>query len=571
MPRLVPPSVTTRLLARALSLPPAQNRDVTETADVRVPMDDGIELLADVYTPAGAGPHPTVLVRCPYGRRGPLGLLLGRAFAERGYRVVVQSCRGTFGSGGVFEPNRNERADGLATIRWLEAQPWFDGRLAMNGPSYLGGVQWAVADSVGPSLRALCTHVTYSDLTRHWFAGGSFSLGDALEWTTMVSEQERERFRLVGMVLGTRERRIDRVINHLPVQDLDQLVVGHRVPAWREIVEHASADDPHWDAANHTARVAEVTAPVLQVGGWYDIFLPIQLADHRALVDAGRHPRLVIGPWTHAASKAFATQVNESLRWLDRHVLGVKRDGARDEDAPVRVFVMGANMWRDLPEWPPAAARATPWYLHGGGRLDPSEPADEGADSYTYDPNDPTPVSGGTLLRRTGGRREQQRTESRPDVLVFTSDVLDADVDVIGEVHADIRVSCDLEHFDVFVRLCDVDEKGRSFNVCDGVQRVTPTSHPRPPGGIWSVSVALWATAQRFRAGHRIRVQVSSGAHPRFARNLGTDEPLATGTTTRVAHVSIHHDHARPSAVVLPVVEERATLPAQRAGSAATE
>jgi putative CocE/NonD family hydrolase len=571
MSRLFPSSVATRVLARALSLPPARDRDVTETRDVRVPMDDGVDLLADIYTPAASGPHPTVLVRSPYGRRGPFGLLLGRVFAERGYRTVVQSCRGTFGSGGVFEPNRNERADGLATIRWLEAQPWFDGRLAMNGPSYLGGVQWAVGDSAGPSLRALCTHVTYSDITRHWFAGGSFSLGDAIEWTTMVSEQERGRFRLVQTILGTRERRIDRVIDHLPVQDLDQLVVGHRVPAWREIVEHPGASDLHWEPANHSARVGAVTAPVLQVGGWYDIFLPVQLADHRALVAAGRRPRLVIGPWTHTASKAFATQVTESVRWLDRNVLDTAHDGGSEDGAPVRVFVMGAGVWRDLPTWPPPEARATPWYLHRGGRLDPSEPGDEGADPYTYDPNDATPVIGGTLLRRTGGRREQRRTEARADVVVFTGDVLDADLDVVGEVTADVRVSCDLEHFDVFVRLCDVDEKGRSFNVCDGLERVSPERHPRPPDGVWSVRVALWATAQRFRAGHRIRVQVSSGAHPRFARNLGTGEPLATATTTRVAHVSIHHDHARPSAIVLPVVAGHAATPAQRIRSAATE
>jgi predicted acyl esterase len=170
--RMIPPTVTTRVLARLMSLPPARDRDVAEELDVGITMDDGVVLLADLYAPAGAGPHPTVLVRSPYGRRGPLGLLLGRVFAERGYRVVMQSCRGTFGSGGIFEPNVNERADGLATIRWIEARPWFDGRLAMNGPSYLGGVQWAVGDDEGPSLRALCTHVTYSDITRFWFRTG---------------------------------------------------------------------------------------------------------------------------------------------------------------------------------------------------------------------------------------------------------------------------------------------------------------------------------------------------------------------------------------------------------------
>src|SRR3984893_7309541 len=218
-------AVLSRVLGRAMSLPPALDRRVTVGRGVQVPMDDGVALVADVYSPAGDGPHPTILVRSPYGRGGPLGLLLGRVFAERGYRVVMQSCRGTIGSGGCFEPNFHERADGLATIRWIEHQAWFDGRLAMNGPSYMGGVQWAVADSVGPSLKALCTHVTYSNLTRHWYRGGSFSLEDAIEWTTMVSEQERGRLRGIKAMLETRLRRIDRNVNELPIAELDERVI----------------------------------------------------------------------------------------------------------------------------------------------------------------------------------------------------------------------------------------------------------------------------------------------------------------------------------------------------------
>jgi putative CocE/NonD family hydrolase len=546
-------ALTSRLVQRVMSLPPASDRRVGVERDVRVPMDDGVELRADVYTPAGSGPHPTILVRSPYGRRGPLGLLLGRVFAERGYRVVMQSCRGTFGSGGGFEPNFHERDDGLATIRWIGRQAWFDGRLAMNGPSYLGGVQWAVADAADPPLQALCTHVTYSNISSHWYRSGSFALEDTLGWTTMVSEQEVARFRGAKAALETQFRRIDRVINHIPIAQLDERVMGRRVGFWHEFVDHPSIDDPFWAPVDHSERLAAVTAPVLQVGGWYDIFLPTQLGDHRTLVAAGNQPRLVIGPWTHVSPQGFRVQLTESLRWLDRHMSGIAAAGDAGGSLPVRLFVMGADKWCDVASWPPSGYRPQRWHLQPGGRLDPAAPTDSDPDSYTYDPADPTPVVGGTRLRRSAGRRDQARTESRPDVLVFTSDVLTTDVEVIGEITAEIHVSCDLDHFDVFVMLCDVDDDGRSYNVCDGIERVSPERWARPPGGTWAVRVALWPTAQRFRAGHCIRIQVSGGAHPRFARNLGTGEPMATATSMRAAHLAVHHDPDHRSAIVLPV------------------
>ncbi len=403
-------STVSRVAALAMSLPRPLDTAVTVERGVRVPMDDGIALIADLYTPAGSGPDPTVLVRSPYGRGGALGLFLGRIYAERGYRVLMQSCRGTFGSGGEFNPNFNERADGLATIRWIEQQPWFDGRLAMNGPSYLGGVQWAVGDAAGPALRALCTHVAYSNVSRHWFAGGSLSLEDAIDWTTMVSEQE-QRFAGIKALVETRLRRLDRIINELPIVDLDERLVGRRVPAWRNIVEHPTIEDPFWQPLDHSARVAAVEAAVLQVGGWYDIFLPAQLDDYRTLVAAGKQPRLVIGPWTHIAPKGFATQITESLRWLGRHVRGVQAGDAVDAAMPVRVFVMGAREWRTYASWPPEGFPAQRWHLHSGGGLDRAAPAESEPARYRYDPVDPTPIAGGTLLRRTGGRRNQAATE----------------------------------------------------------------------------------------------------------------------------------------------------------------
>ena len=534
-----------RLIERLAKLPPATHRLGRVERGVRVPMDDGVSLLADVYHPAGAEPAPSVLMRSPYGRA--FGVL-GSAYARRGFRLIVQSCRGSFGSGGAFRPLFDERADGLATLRWIGKQPWFDGRLAMSGPSYLGYVQWAIAADASPPVTALCPHITMSNLASHWYAGGSFSLDDAIGWTALVSGQQR-RFAGLAQLFGTTARRVARHIDELPLLTLDERIVGRPVPFWRDFVNHAAQDDPFWAPADHRRRVAGVRAPVAMVSGWYDIFLPLQLADYRALAGAGNPPWLVIGPWTHTSLPGMGEQLRDALAWCAAHLRG-DRSGLRAD--PVRLHVMGADAWRGFQSWPPAGYAPTAWHLHAGGRLAREAPGASEPDAYRYDPADPTPVAGGTLLSAGGGRRDQRRTEARPDVVVYTSDVLERDVEVIGDISAEIFVSSSTGHFDVFVRLCDVDERGRSTNVCDGIQRIDAARWQRRVDGILAVRVGLWPTAQLFRKGHRIRVQVSSGAHPRFARNLGTGEPLATATALRPSEQSIHHAPGRASAIFLP-------------------
>jgi putative CocE/NonD family hydrolase len=538
----------TRLVERLAKLPPATHAAGPVERDVPIPMDDGALLLAEIHHPAGAASAPTVLLRSPYGRRS-FGGLLGPLYARRGFRVVVESCRGTFGSGGRFRPQFDERADGLATLRWIERQPWFDGRLAMSGPSYLGYVQWAIASEAGSTLSALCPHITMSNLAAHWYAGGSFSLDDAIGWTALVSTQER-RFAGLARLLRRVERRVARHVDALPLLTLDQRILGHPVPFWRDFVNHAALDDPFWADTDHSKRVADVRVPVAMVSGWYDIFLPVQLADYGALAAAGNPPWLVIGPWTHTSLAGGAEQLRDSLAWLGAHLRG-DRSGLRRD--PVRLYVMGADEWRGLECWPPPGYRAEAWHLHAGGRLAPEVPAASEPDRYRYDPADPTPIVGGTLLSARAGRRDQHTTEARDDVLVYTSAPLERDVEVIGEVEASIFVASSLAHFDVFVRLCDVDERGRSTNVCDGIQRVAPGYAKPRPDGVLAVRVSLWPTAQRFRAGHRIRLQVSSGAHPRFVRNLGTAEPIATATALRASEQSIHHGPGCASAILLPM------------------
>jgi hypothetical protein len=539
-----------RVIERFAKLPLATHRLGRVERGVPIPVADCISLVADIYHPDGSEPAPSVLMRSPYGR--VFGTALGEVHARRGLRLIVQSCRGTFGSGGRFRPQFDERADGLATLRWIGAQPWFDGRLAMFGPSYLGYVQWAIAADAEPELSALCPHVTMSNLASHWYAGGSFALDDAIGWSAMVSAQEQPRAMLRQLFRVT-ERRVRRQIDTLPLLTLDERITGRPIAFWRDFVNHASADDPFWAPADHRARVAAVRAPVAMVGGWYDLFLPLQLADYRSLVDAGNPPWLLIGPWTHVAPRGMGEQLRDAFAWYAAHL---HDDRSQLREHPVKLFVMGAEEWRGYASWPPSDHAPEAWHLHAGGRLARAAPGDSEPDRYRYDPADPTPVVGGTLLSSGGGRRDQRATESRRDVLVYTSDVLERDVEVIGEVAAAIFVGSNNPCFDVFVRLCDVDARGRSTNVCDGIQRVSPDRLQARADGSFEVRVALWPTAQRFRRGHRIRVQVSSGAHPRYARNLGTGEPLATATALRSSDLAIHHSPDRASAIWLPTRSE---------------
>ncbi|MGW0584086.1 CocE/NonD family hydrolase, partial [Streptomyces sp. NPDC002920] len=288
-----------------------------------------------------------------------------------------------------------------------------------------------------------------------------------------------------------------------------------------------------------------IRVPVSTVGGWYDIFLPGQLRDYRALQEAGRNPRLTVGPWAHLSMGVGHAYTAETLDYG----LALARGEEPAERAPVRLFVMGEEKWRDFPSWPPPGYEPTRFHLQPRGALSTEAPADSAPDRYRYDPADPTPAFGGARMAfgvRTG-RVDNTEPEARPDVLTYTTPVLDNDVEVVGEVSAEIHFRSSLPYADVFVRLCDVDGKGRSTNVCDGLTGLTGADATS------TAVVRLWPTAYRFKRGHRIRVQVSSGAFPRFNRNPGTGEPRGSATTLRAADQLVLHDPEHPSAVVLPV------------------
>ena len=509
-------------------------------------MPDGVTLRLDRYRARGEGTQPVILMRSPYGRSG-VWSLAARLFAERGYQVVLQSCRGTGGSGGEFNAYRHEAQDGLATLAWLETQPWCSGKVATFGPSYLGIVQWAIATNPPQSVLAMAAPISSARVREFTYPGGSFSLQSTLSWLALLAGPRsggrrhlRERFRGRG--------RLERGFAALPLSVADIVVTGARVPFYQDWLSRMD-DDAFWAPVEFDRRLDSLAVPVSMVTGWYDMFLPAQLADYRALRAAGRDVRLTVGKWKHTDPGLAGESVRDALEWFGRHLLGRHDSRGRSR---VRFFIGGVRRWVEVDDWPPEA-RQVRWYLHPGGLLHMRFPEASAPDRYRYDPSNPTPSVGGTMLGPSGGPRDNRSLERRSDVLVYTTLALVRDVEVVGPITAELHVRSNLEHTDFFVRLCDVEPSGRSWNICDGLVRITPAGWRRGVDGVATVQVALWPAAHVFRRGHHMRVQVSSGAHPRFARNLGGGEPLAAAATMHVAEQEVWHDADHPSAIVLPI------------------
>jgi putative CocE/NonD family hydrolase len=331
-------------------------------------------------------------------------------------------------------------------------------------------------------------------------------------------------------------------VHATPIGDADVATVGHRVPWYQSWIDHPDTGDAYWSRVQWRERVAANAPPATLVAGWYDLFLPHQLADYEALRAAGRDVELTIGPWHHISPALNFFAIRTTLAWMDEHLRGRPAKARR---APVRIHVQRGRgrrvkgRWIDLPSWPPPSEPQR-WHLQPGGELaTTAPPAGAAPDRYRYDPGTPTPVVGGaTLDARNLGPKEQRRTERHADVLSYTSEALDDDVTIAGAVSAELHLRSEVAHTDVFVRLCVVDDKDRSRNVCDGIVR-----REVAPGEPFVVRIDLYPTAITVPASHRIRVQVASGAHPT------ADANVLSGPGWR----EVLHDADHPSHVTLPV------------------
>ncbi len=547
------------LLARALGLRPAEHR-VRVRRDLPITMPDGVVLYADHYAPATGGPYPTILIRTPYGRPGELGPpgvfehTGCQLFAERGYNVIVQSVRGRYRSEGVFEPFCNETADGRATVAWIGEQPWFDGNLGLWGPSYVGYVQWGPAIDGPPYLKAIVPVVTSARFSSLFYPGGAFALESTLRWIFLIHATRHQRLRPDSLwrLFVLRERILARALRHQPFAEADALATGASVPYFQRWLRDPDPRGEYWSQVDCHRQLHRIDAAVHLVAGWYDIFLPGQLADYTALVAAGKRPYLTVLPRAHNDLALVFEGMREGLWWFDAHLKGQRDLLAR---RPVRIALMGSNEWHEMDFWPPPANLAR-YFLWPDHHL-AAEPPPLGASPsrFCYDPTNPTPAIGGAVLSSQSGPRDQRSLEARPDVLTFTSPPLARDLDVIGPVRLVVYSCANRDHFDLVGRLCDVYPDGRSINICDGIIRARPDSDAIQPNGSRRIEIDLTATAQRFRAGHRIRVQLAGGGSPRWGPHPGVDCPYGQCQGGSVIEHWIYHDADHPSALILPIVE----------------
>lgn len=544
-PAWVPPAGRTPLSSRMMRATwrglPEKRHEVGWEPGLVVPAADGSPLLTDHYFPRVEGDFPTLLVRSPYGRGLPWSPMYGLLFAEQGFHVVLQSCRGTGGSGGAFDLWRNEAADGQAAVTWLREQPWFNGTLGTVGPSYLGYVQWALALDPPPELKAMVVQMGLHDPYALFHADGALRLENALAVGMGMTYQHRGMAPFLKATLRL-QRRLRDATDAQPLRGAYVSALGGEVPWLDDVMTHPDATDAYWRGAAPVAPAERLRVPTSLITGWHDVLADQTFAQYARLRRAGCETALLVGPWTHtsALQQGWPEVFAESLAWLRAHLCG---DPSGLRPTAVRVHVGGENTWRDLDDWPPALA-ARPWYPAPGGQLTQQAPTDSASlATFRYDPADPTPSVGGPLLSRTAGPRDNSSLEARDDVLTFTGPPLTEPVDILGPVSARLSISTDTGHADVFTRLCDVDAQGRSVNICDGLGRVR-TAGDLPA----QLTVEMSSTAHRFAVGHRIRWQISGGAHPRYARGSGTGEPPVDATTFRPVRITLHSD----SALVLP-------------------
>lgn len=564
--------------------------------NIKVPMRDGVKLATDVYRPADDARHPVVLLRLPYNKEQPALLFLAGdilRIAHAGYAVVVQDCRGTWQSEGSFSPFFQEAADGVDTIAWAAAQPWSSGAVGTMGASYYGATQWLAAGEAPPALKAMAPFITTDQYYDKWtYQGGAFQLGFILQWATATFGVAEAVRRVVagsadGASIGDAITNADRVAErywHTPLTELPGL--GDRAPYVADWLAHPDYDD-YWKAIAPRERYDAVTAPALNFGGWFDLFLGGTLANYCALKSRVRQ-KLVIGPWVHGynggvyaernfglmAHDAVVDVTAEQIRWFDHYLKG-EANGV-PTDKPVKIFVMGADHWREEDDWPLPDTDWQRWYLHSGGCAGSS--ADDGAlsrvvpgaeppDRYVYDPRDPVPTVGGAtflpglFVAANAGPRDQRAVEARPDVLVYTSDELTRDLEVTGPIVLVLYATSDALDTDFTGKLVDVHPDGRAMLLTDGILRARyrdghATPKPLVPGDVVRLEIDLVATSNVFRAGHRIRLEVSSSNFPRFDRNTNTGGMIAREGEAdfRRAHNAVWHDAAHASHLILPVI-----------------
>lgn len=564
---------------------------VTLERDVPVPMRDGVVLRADVYRPETPGSHPVLLQRNPYGKAWAQGIVFQHPawYARHGYIVVVQDTRGRFASDGAFEPYRNEARDGADTIRWASALPGANGQVGTFGFSYAGATQLLAAAEQPGGLRCCAPGFTSSDFYDGWtYVGGALSQAFLISWvvsTLAPGDAVKRGDRVAADALLRSATDIPSLYWSQPLRDFPLLKERDAAPYFFEWLDHDTRDE-HWQAVSIADRHDRIEVPCLHYGGWYDSFIEGTLANFTGLAeragdDPAREQRLIVGPWAHmpwsrvCGTRSFGEEADNriddlQLRWFD-HWLKDEPDVL--DEAPVSLFVMGENRWREADRWPPSNVRIEEWYLHSSGRalslsgdglLSRKGPADEPPDVYVYLPGIPVPSIGGRscCIAEVApiGPFDQTAAEIRNDVLVYSTPPLEHDTEVTGTVWLVLHAATDAVDTDWTAKLVDVDQEGTPINLTDGIVRARfrdSLEHPAPvePGRVYEYWIRVGSTSNLFRRGHRIRLEVASSNFPAYDINLNTGHRVGEGTLLdgRPATQAVFHDGTRPSRLLVPI------------------
>ncbi len=581
-------TVVTVFLAASL-VQAAESYEVMLERGAIVRMRDGVVLYADIYRPKTDGQYPVLLQRTPYDKRNSAVFALKAA--AHGFVAIVQDVRGRYASEGEFYTFRHESDDGYDTVEWAATLPYSNGKVGMWGGSYVGATQMLAAIAHPPHLAGICPVVTASNYHNGWtYQGGAFEQWFNQSWTSGLAQDTLRR---------TVEKNTNAVVGQwkLPLTSYPlynfadpsavPVSTAALAPYFLDWLAHPGYDE-YWKQLSIEEHFPEINVPVLSIAAWYDIFQGGSLRNYVGIkahggseaARRGQHLLVTIGGHAGGGRKigevdfgASAAEYDEgdvTLKWYEYLFKGVQNEFS---EKPVKIFVMGANQWREEDDWPLARAQSTKYYLHsaksanslrGDGSLSTAPPRSEPSDRYVYDPSNPAPTIGGPLCcdgeHLAPGPRDQRAVEGRDDVLVYTTPPFAQDTEVTGPVSLELFAQSSAVDTDFLGKLVDVGPDGFAQNLTEGIVRARyRNSQEKPelmnPGQIYKFVIDLWSTSNVFLRGHALRLEISSSNFPRFDRNLNTGEAGAAGQKYVPATNVVYHDAERPSALILPMVK----------------
>jgi uncharacterized protein len=552
---------------------------------------DGVVLRADIYRPKADGQFPVLLQRTPYDKRNSAEFAFKAA--SHGFVAIVQDVRGRYSSDGEWYTFKHESNDGYDTVEWAAALPYSNGKVGMWGGSYVGATQMLTAIAHPPHLAGLCAVVTASNYHDGWtYQGGAFEQWFDQSWTSGLAEDTLNRMvtKDVNAVLGAAKLPLtDYPLFNFADPSVAPISTQALAPYFIDWLAHPDYDE-YWKQLAIDEHYSDITVPVLSIAAWYDIFQGGSLRNYAGIkahggteaARRGQHLLVTIGGHAGTGRKIGDVDFGPAAAEYDENEITLKWyqylfQGAPNEFSgkPVKIFVMGANQWRDEEDWPLARAQSTKYFLHsaksanslrGDGSLSSAASRSEPSDHYVYDPANPAPTIGGPLCcdkdHLAPGPRDQRPVEAREDVLIYTTPAFSEDTEVTGPVSLELFAKSSAVDTDFLAKLVDVGPDGFAQNLTEGIIRARyRNSQEKPelmnPGQIYKFAIDLWSTSNVFVKGHALRLEISSSNFPRFDRNLNTGEVQAVAQRYVSATNTVYHDAEHPSALIVPVVKTR--------------